>query len=260
MKSKVLPFVTILMVLMLSACASAISAEEQGGISADGAADSDKAQDVIVVSPSVGPSQAALTIGDTLVVQIPTIPEEGYQWVLKDVESDVLLQKTAAEYKPDPDSDSAGGITEFTFVAVEPGEVHLSFEYQQVEGEFSKNTYGLTVTVTNGEAKTLIITPSPTGNSANLAVGDTLVIEIPTMQEEDYQWVVKDFDPNILEQIGAAEYIDDPDAADGGGITRVEFKALSAGELTLSLEYTNANADTAESISKDTFSVQVIVE
>jgi len=260
MKSKVLPFVTILMVLMLSACASAISAEEQGGISGEMTSESDGEHNVVIFTPSIGPNRAAMNLGDTLVVQIPTIPEEGFNWVVKDIDTSILVQEGEGDYIEDPDEASAGGMTEFRFIAVGSGETTINMFYMHEDGEMGKDTFAVTVSVENGESKTVVVTPSPTGNSATLSVGDTLVVEIPTIPEENFQWTVKEFDPNILEQIGAAEYIEDPDAADGGGITRVEFKALSAGEMTLSLEYVNANADASEFMTKDTFSVQVVVE
>jgi hypothetical protein len=41
----------------------------------------DKESNTVIFTPAVVPNQATLQVGDTLLLQIPTIPEEGFVWV-----------------------------------------------------------------------------------------------------------------------------------------------------------------------------------
>jgi len=260
MKSKFAILLNISILLMISACVPVISAENQGSAEMDESPDPADVSNVVVVSPSIGPSMETIKEGETLVVQIPTIPEEGFNWVVDEFDTSILVQQGEAEYTADTAPESAGGIVQFTFVAVATGETPLNFTYTQDEGVFSKDTFGMTVTVIGAGSKTITVTMSPTGNSATLGVGDRLVVEIPTIPEEGCLWMIQDMDELFLEQIGDGEYIEDADEVSGGGMTQFQFLALSNGETSLTFELAEMSPDTSEYLVKDTFGVQVFVE
>ncbi len=83
----------------------------------------------VIVTPDIEPTSAVLQVGDTLEVQIPTIPSEGYEWVVTEIDLSILEQVGSAEYKADTSPDSAGGIVTFMFTAVGKGQTSLVLEY-----------------------------------------------------------------------------------------------------------------------------------
>jgi len=107
----------------------------------------------LIITPAPGVNEISIVIGDTLVVQIPTIPTEGYQWQVRDLDTSILVQEGGVTYAADTSQDSAGGIVTLHFKAVGPGKTTLSLEYTNVGSTagpaFSKNTFGMTVTVLN---------------------------------------------------------------------------------------------------------------
>jgi len=120
--------------LLLSACSSAAAnpPEEPEG-------------EVVVVQPEIKPVSATLNVGDTLEVQIPTIPTEGFQWKPEDLDESILIQEGCAEYIEDTSPDSAGGMVVLRFKAVGSGQINLSLFY--TDGEFTSDTFGVSVNV-----------------------------------------------------------------------------------------------------------------
>jgi predicted secreted protein len=104
--------------------------------------------------------------------------------------------------------------------------------------------------------KTVVITPAIKGNSANLNVGDTLEIQIPTIPTEGFEWVAQDLDTNILVQEGSAAYTEDASPNSAGGIVTLIFKAVGAGQTNLNLLYVNPST----SLSSDSFGMVVEVK
>lgn len=105
----------------------------------------------LIITPAPGVNETSIVVGDTLVIQIPTFPTEGYQWQVRDLDSSILVQEVGATYAADASPDSAGGIVTLKFKAVGPGKTTLSLEYTNAGSAtgpaFSKNTFGMTITV-----------------------------------------------------------------------------------------------------------------
>jgi len=112
----------------------------------------------------------------------------------------------------------------------------------------------------NASGKTVIVTPAIQGNSATLSVGDTLEIQIPTIPTEGFEWEAQDLDTAILVQEGLAAYTADssPDAA--GGVVRLRFTAVGAGNTSLNLLYVNSPADGSPALSSNSFGMTVEVK
>ena len=108
----------------------------------------------------------------------------------------------------------------------------------------------------SGGGKTVVITPAIKGNLANLNVGDTLEIQIPTIPTEGFEWVAQDLDTNILVQEGSAVYTEDASPNSAGGIVTLIFKAAGSGQTNLNLLYVNSSS----SLSSDSFGMVVEVK
>ena len=217
----------------------------------------------LIITPAPGVNEISIVIGDTLVVQIPSIPTEGYQWQVRDIDKAILVQEGEPTYVEDDSPDSAGGMVRLKFKAIGTGTTTLNLEYASSDPDegpaLSKDTFGLTVIVRESQGEKIIVTPAIKGNSAVLDVGDTLEIQIPTIPSEGYQWQVRDLDTSILVQEGGATYAADTSPDSAGGIVTLHFKAVGLGKTTLSLEYTNVGSTAGPSFSKDTFGMTITV-
>jgi len=105
----------------------------------------------VVVTPAIKGNSASLSVGDTLEIQLPTIPTEGYEWVAQDLDTAILVQQGNAEYTKDTDPNSAGGIVMLLFNAVGAGTTNLTLVYVNSSSNeapsLSKNSFGMTVEV-----------------------------------------------------------------------------------------------------------------
>ena len=105
----------------------------------------------VVVTPAIKGNSASLSVGDTLQIQLPTIPTEGYEWVAQDLDTAILVQQGSAVYTKDTDPNSAGGIVTLMFNAVGAGTTNLTLLYVNSSSNeapsLSKNSFGMTVEV-----------------------------------------------------------------------------------------------------------------
>ncbi len=219
---------------------------------------------VIVVKPAIKGTSARLNVGDLLVIELPSIPTEGWTWVPELLDTSVLEQIGEAEYTPGTDPNDAGGIYRLQFRAVRPGKINIGLLYVNYgsatgapEVPMSSDSFGMEVEVIGG--RTVVVTPAVKGNSARLNVGDQLVIEIPTIPTEGWTWVPDGLDSRILEQSGDTVYIAGTDPNDAGGIYRLQFTAVGSGSTNLTLLYVNANQGDGPSLSSNSFGMEVIV-
>ena len=137
MKIYIFIFALLTMLLGLSACE----------VSGDGSG-----RNRVIVTPAVKPNTVSLKVGDTLELQLPTIPIEGYQWVVDEINTAVLVQEGDAIYTPDDSPDSAGGIVLISFKAVGAGSTIVSLSYVSEPTDetpsFITNTFAMMVDVT----------------------------------------------------------------------------------------------------------------
>jgi len=105
----------------------------------------------VVVTPAIKGNSASLSVGDTLEIQLPTIPTEGYEWVAQDLDTAILVQEGSAVYTKDTAPNSAGGIVTLMFNAVGTGTTTLTLLYVNSASNgapsFSANSFGMTVEV-----------------------------------------------------------------------------------------------------------------
>ena len=83
----------------------------------------------VVVTPAIKGNPTSLNVGDTLELQLPTIPTEGFEWQTQDLDTTILAQEGVAVYTADTSPNSAGGLVTFKFTAVGAGETVLKFLY-----------------------------------------------------------------------------------------------------------------------------------
>jgi predicted secreted protein len=220
-------------------------------------------ENYVIVTPGIRGETQRLQVGDTLEVQIPTIPTEGFAWVVTDLDQGILIQEGDAIYTPDSSPDSAGGIVTLHFKAVGTGETNLNLSYASESTDetpsFMTNTFEITVVVIDKDVATIVVTPAIRGNSENLQVGDILEIQIPTIPKEGYEWEVTDLDTTVLIQEGSAVYTADPSPDSAGGTVILRFRAVSAGTTDLSLAYGSGSIEESPSFTTNTFGMTVTV-
>lgn len=219
----------------------------------------DGGEKIVLVTPSPRGTSVTLSMGEILLLEIPTIPEEGFHWIVEKLDTSILIQQNESLYIEDKEQDSAGGVYQFRFIPVGRGQTIVNLNYVSKDAMFSKNTFGMSVTVADGVGKTVVVTPSPRGNSATLDVGDMLVLEIPTIPEEGFEWTVADLDNSILVQVGEPEYSADTDPNSAGGVVSFKFTAVGPGETSLSLLYAQIT-EGEQAFGKDSFGMAVIVK
>ncbi|MFZ2097704.1 MAG: protease inhibitor I42 family protein [Anaerolineales bacterium] len=135
---KITQFLTVLtgVCLLLTACGGAIPGAEGN---------------TVVITPAIKGNSASLNVGDTLEIQIPTIPTAGYEWEAQDLDTSILIQEGSALYMEDSSPNSAGGIVTLRFNAVGAGNTTLNLLYvnSSVSGDLSlsKNSFSVTVEV-----------------------------------------------------------------------------------------------------------------
>ena len=106
----------------------------------------------------------------------------------------------------------------------------------------------------------VIVSPGITGVSAKVKVGDLIVVRIPTIPTEGFQWMPDRLDTARLEQVGVAEYTADAAADAAGGIVTLQFNALAPGTVNVTLVYTNAGSGKDPAFTKNTFGFELTIE
>ena len=125
----------VILSTLLSACAGSSTSEGK----------------TVVVTPAIKGNSASLNVGDTLEIQIPTIPKEGFDWVVQDIDTAILQQVGEAVYTADTSPNSAGGVTNLKFNAISPGNTVVSLLYSNtstgVSPSLSANSFSVVVEV-----------------------------------------------------------------------------------------------------------------
>ncbi|MFH2038503.1 MAG: protease inhibitor I42 family protein [Chloroflexota bacterium] len=141
--------------LLITACAKATpdAASTNGGEPTDDTVSISGGGTAAMVNfPDENNHTVSLNIGDTMVVNIPTIPSEGWDWIVQDIDSGILSQVGESLYKMDAGANEAGGIVTLTFKAISPGTSILTLIYATQSADQSSpsmfsSSYGLTVNV-----------------------------------------------------------------------------------------------------------------
>ena len=227
---------------------------------------------IMVVTPSPTGNTVTVNVGDLLIVELPTIPVEGWSWVAVDPDANLLAQQGDTELITGSEASSAGSLARLTFLAMRPGSTTLLVEYRSAVGQdpsqelppgMTSASYSFSITI-KGENKVVVVQPAIRGVSATLKVGDTLVVEIPTIPAPGWTWVPEDLNTKVLEQVGQAEYMAGSAANDAGGIFRITFRAVGRGNTSLTLIYVNTPVQdvgqAGPSLSAQSFGMSVIVE
>jgi len=135
-----LSLMTAAVCLLLTACGGIAPGNEENPLGK-----------TLVITPAIKGNSASLNVGDTLEIQIPTIPTAGFEWEVQNLDTDILLQEGSAVYTEDTAPNSAGGIVTLRFKAVGIGETHLSLLYVNSPSDetpaLSMRSFGMPVEV-----------------------------------------------------------------------------------------------------------------
>jgi inhibitor of cysteine peptidase len=103
------------------------------------------------------------------------------------------------------------------------------------------------------------LTSADNGKTIEVKTGDQITIVLAGNPSTGYNWLVKDPDTSMLQQIGEAEFkSDNPGLIGSGGTLTLTFKALKAGTTTLSLSYQRPWETDVKPL--DTYSVTLTVK
>ena len=109
----------------------------------------------VVVTPAIKGNSASLKVGDILEIQIPTIPTEGYEWQVEDLDTNILALQGNPEYVKDTSENSAGGTTILRFKTVGAGKTNISLIYTNAATAgnlaLTMKTFGMSVEVTKAD-------------------------------------------------------------------------------------------------------------
>ena len=152
MKKQMILTLSVMLVFLLAGCDIIANANPPVIPEETDPQPEDEEGETIAIRPEITGNAVTMIVGDTLVVEIPTIPSEGFEWIVQDLDTSVLIQDGSAVYKRDTRSaDAAGGLTYLTFTAVGPGKINLSLAYASGASEempaLEKNSLGVSVTV-----------------------------------------------------------------------------------------------------------------
>ncbi len=81
------------------------------------------------------------------------------------------------------------------------------------------------------------ITEKQNGQEVELKVGSKFFVRLEGNPTTGYNWQIKDYDKNIIEQVGEVDYVSESDKIGSGGHYTYNFKALSPGTTKLELIY-----------------------
>jgi predicted secreted protein len=109
--------------------------------------DSNTGGKTVVITPAIQGNSASLNVGDTLEIQIPTIPTEGFEWLAQDLDTKILVQEGSAAYTEDSSPNSSGGIVTLIFKAVGAGQTNLTLLYVNPTSSLSSDSFGMLVEV-----------------------------------------------------------------------------------------------------------------
>ncbi len=93
---------------------------------------------------------------------------------------------------------------------------------------------------TRASGKEVRISGPTDGQVIELKAEDVLVLELAGNPTTGYNWYVTDVDGSVLQAQGEPAFTADSSALGSGGMLALSFKALAAGETTLSLAYQRA--------------------
>jgi inhibitor of cysteine peptidase len=106
--------------------------------------------------------------------------------------------------------------------------------------------------------KTTTINESDAGKTITIKTGETLVVRLEGNITTGYTWVPAEQNPQLLTQVGEADYKPESNLIGAPGTIIIKFTAADTGQTVLHLDYKRPwETDTAPS---QTFEVTVIVE
>ncbi|MBM3152525.1 MAG: protease inhibitor I42 family protein [Chloroflexi bacterium] len=108
-------------------------------------------------------------------------------------------------------------------------------------------------------AEEVLLDVDDSGGSVSIAMGQTLVIELPSNPTTGYSWFIESIDEAVVRQEGEATYSPvggEPNLVGGGGVETWRFTPVAAGACTLTLAYLRVFEDNS---TQDTFTIQVTV-
>jgi predicted secreted protein len=105
----------------------------------------------VVITQNMHGETVSVKVGDTIEIQIPTIPTNGFEWQAKNLDPTILAQVGEPVFSADPGPNAAGGIVALKYKAVGPGTTTLNLLYlhpaENGMPSLYKNSFGVTIEV-----------------------------------------------------------------------------------------------------------------
>ena len=102
------------------------------------------------------------------------------------------------------------------------------------------------------------LTAADAGKTIELKIGQTLQVSLAGNKTTGYNWVLAPMDPALLEQVGDPDYKPDSSKLGSPGVLTLKFKAATAGQAVLHLDYKRSWEKAAA--PDRTFEVNVVVK
>lgn len=96
---------------------------------------------------------------------------------------------------------------------------------------------GMLTACTSDKAYTVNVTEQDAGKTIELKTGDTLTISLEGNMTTGFSWIPAPQNPVLLEQVGDVAVTPVSDAVGAPGTLVLTFKATTAGQTTLHLDY-----------------------
>ena len=117
---------------------------------------------------------------------------------------------------------------------------------------------GVLTACQTGSANAVTITEQDAGKTIELKTGDTLLVSLEGNITIGFSWIPAPQDPVLLEQVGDVVVTPASDAVGAPGTLVLTFKATTAGQTTLHLDYKRS---WEEGVTPEkTFDVTVVVK
>lgn len=132
-----------------------------------------------------------------------------------------------------------GKIATITYTAKNPGNT-TQLLVAEASGAWPNQAYAFSAVIGKGTAPTTVTAVKrDVAKTVQLAVDDTLAIELPGSSGTGYSWSAAPLSPpGVLEQVGDITYATSTDLVGGPGVFTAMFKAVGAGLVPLVFTYT----------------------
>ena len=140
----------------------------------------------------------------------------------------------------------SGKVATITYTAQKSGNT-TQLLVAEASGDWPNQAYAFSAVIGSGTAPTTVTAAKrDPAKTVQMAVGETLAIELPGSSGTGYSWSAAPLSPaGVLEQVGDITYAASTDLLGGPGVFTVTYKAVGLGLVPLVFTYTGPEAGAA---------------